>query len=263
MKTARIIAIANQKGGVGKTATAMNMAYALAEKGNRVLTLDFDPQSNLTMCFGIDRPEELECTIYHLMMAVIEEVAIPEKEKFILHIGKVDLIPSSIELSAVEVNLVNSMSREGILKTIFESLKNEYDYIVIDCMPSLGMLTINALVACDRVLITATPQYLSAKGLELLLKTIVKVKKRINPSIEIDGILITMFSDRTNLSKEILKLITEAYGSQIRLFENRIPISIKVGESNFQNQSIIEFKPDNKVSIAYKNFVEEYIENER
>ena len=262
-KECRIIAIANQKGGVGKTSTSMNMAYALAAMGKKVLLIDYDPQANLTMCFGINRPEEIECSIYHLMMAVIEEGIIPEKEKFILCIGKVDLIPSSIELSAVEVNLVNAMSREVVLKTLLENLKEFYDYIIIDCMPSLGMLTINALAACDRVLITATPQYLSAKGLELLLKTIFKVKKRINPSIEIEGILITMFSDRTNISKEILKLITEAYGSQIKLFESRIPISIKVGESNFHNQSIIEFQPVNKVAVAYKNFVEEYIENER
>lgn len=255
----KVIAIANQKGGVGKTTTTMNLGYALAEQGKKVLLIDFDPQSNLTMCMGIDRPEELDTTIYHLMMAVIEEKELPSKDDYIISNGKLDLIPCSIELSAVEVNLVNAMSRELTLKSIIQEVKDDYDYIIIDCMPSLGMLTINALVACNSVLITATPQYLSAKGLELLLKTILKVKRRINPSIEIDGILITMFTERTILSKEIVNLIDEAYGKQIKVFENKIPASVKVGESNLKNKSIIEYQPGHKVAVAYTKFVEEYL----
>ncbi len=262
MQNGKIIAIANQKGGVGKTTTALNLAYVLSEQGKKVLLVDVDPQSNLTMCFGVDRPEELDTTIYHLMMAVIEERELPDKNKYIISNGNIDLIPCSIELSAVEVNLVNAMSREITLRTILQNLRKDYDYIIIDCMPSLGMLTINALAACDSVLITATPQYLSAKGLELLLRTIIKVKKRINPNIEIDGILITMFTDRTILSREILNLINEAYGKQIRIFENKIPSSIKVGESNLKSKSIIEYQPNNKVAIAYNEFTKEYIKNE-
>lgn len=130
--------------------------------------------------------------IYHLIIAAIEEENLPDKSEYIISNGSIDLIPCSIELSAVEVNLVNTMSRENILRSVLESVKQDYDYVIIDCMPSLGMLTINALTACDGVLITATPEYLSAKGLELLLKTVIRVKKKLNPKITIDGILITM-----------------------------------------------------------------------
>lgn len=223
----KTIAIANQKGGVGKTTTTINLAYSLAIFGKRVLLIDFDPQSNLTMCFGIDRPDELKTTIYDLMMCVIDEKDLPDKNEYILSFNNIDLIPCSIGLSAVEMSLVNVMSREVILKMLLEHFKSDYDYIIIDCMPALGMLTVNALAACDSVLIPTTAQYLSAKGLELLLQTIARVKKRINPDVTIDGILVTMFSDRTRLSKEIMNLMNEAYCEHIRIFESRIPVSTK------------------------------------
>lgn len=161
MERCKIISISNQKGGVGKTTTALNLAYALGEDGkNKVLLIDLDPQSNLTMCFGIDRPEELETTIYDLMMCVIDEKKLPDKNRYILSFNNLDLIPCSIELSAVEMSLVNVMSREVILKMLLENFKEDYDYIIIDCMPALGMLTVNALAACDSVVIPATAQYL-------------------------------------------------------------------------------------------------------
>ena len=238
MSNCKIIAIANQKGGVGKTTTAVNLGYALAQDRKKVLICDFDPQSNLTMHFGITKPDELKTTIYHLMTSVIEEKELPEQKEYIMSFGDIDILPCSIELSAVEINLVNAMSREITLKSILDGLRENYDYIIIDCMPSLGMLTINALTACDSVLIPATPQYLSAKGLELLLKTIFRVKKRINPSIKIDGILITMFAERTNLSKEILSMIDNTYGDHIRIFRSKIPVSVKVGEAVLNYESI-------------------------
>ncbi|KUO71676.1 MAG: chromosome partitioning protein ParA [Desulfosporosinus sp. BRH_c37] len=258
MSQCEIIAIANQKGGVGKTTTTINLGYSLAERGKRVLLVDCDPQSNLTMSFGIDRPDELPITLYHLMTDIIEEKELPQRSDYILSFNNLDILPCSIELAAVEVNLVTAMSREITLKAILDQLRPYYDHIIIDCMPSLGMLTINALAACDRVLIPAAPQYLSAKGLELLLKNIIRVKRRINPSIEIDGILITMFTERTKLSKEIVNLINESYGNHIKIYENKIPVSVKVGEAVLNYKSIVEFDPKGKVAVAYKNFVKEY-----
>ncbi len=155
MSKCKVLSIANQKGGVAKTTTAYNLARALSDVGKTVLLIDLDPQSNLTMCFGVDKPEELDTTIYHLMLAAIEEENLPDKLKYIISKGNIDLIPCSIELSAIEVNLVNTMSRENILKNVIEDVKQNYDYVIIDCMPSLGMLTINELTACDSVLITA------------------------------------------------------------------------------------------------------------
>lgn len=259
MEKCKVISISNQKSGVGKTTTALNLAYALTENGNKVLLVDLDPQSNLTMCFGIDRPEELKTTIYDLMICVIDEKELPDKSKCILSFNNLDLIPCSIELSAVEMSLVNVMSREVILKMLLENFKADYDYIIVDCMPALGMLTVNALAACDSVLIPATAQYLSAKGLELLLQTIVRVKKRINPHIRIDGILITMYSERTKLSKEILSLINDAYSEHIRIFESKIPVSVKVGEASFRYKSVIEYDPKSKVALAYQDFGKEYL----
>jgi chromosome partitioning protein len=201
------------------------------------------------------------------MASVIEdeEQDLPDKSQYILsqevkggH-GRIELIPSSIALADIDISLVNVMGRENILKLVLSNMKNEYDYIILDCMPSLGMMTINALIACTRVLIPAAPQYLSAKGLELLLKTIGKVKRRTNPDIEIDGILITMNNERTKLAKEIHNMITEAYGQHIRVYENKIPTSVKVGESNYSSKSILEYDSRGKVAVAYRNFLEEFL----
>lgn len=257
----KIIAIASQKGGVGKSTTCRNLATILVRKGYRVLAVDCDNQASMTDCFGIETPEKLDITLYHLMMEVITDNELPPKENYIIQKEGVDIIPSSIELSAVEINLVSTMSREYVLRTIIDDIKDDYDYILLDCMPSLGLMTLNVLATCDSVLIPATPEYLSAKGLELLLKTIVKLKKRISPQIKFEGILLTMFEERTRLSKNILKMITDSYGENIKIFNTKIPKSVKVGEANLKSMSIIEYMPENKASIAYMKFAKELIAN--
>ena len=226
MCKSKVISIVNQKGGVAKTVTTLNLGYALAEMGKKVLLIDFDPQSSLTVCFGYDNTDSIKTTIYNLMSLGIEEKSLPKKEEYIITSGNIDIIPCSLELSAIEIALVNVMSRELVLKSIVDEIKDDYDYVIIDCSPSLGMLTINALAACDSVIIPVTPQYLSAKGLELLLRNIIRVKKRINPNIEVDGILLTMYADRMKLSKEVLAIIQDAYGSKINIFEIKIPSSV-------------------------------------
>ncbi|TYQ17825.1 UNVERIFIED_CONTAM: chromosome partitioning protein [Acetivibrio alkalicellulosi] len=256
-KESKVISIVNQKGGVGKTATTLNLGYALSEMGKKVLLIDFDPQSSLTVCLGYDNTDSLSTTIYNLMALATEEEDLPEKEKYIQKIGKLDLIPCNLELSAIEIALVNVMSRELILKSIVDEIKSNYDYVIIDCSPSLGMLTINALAACDSVIIPVTPQYLSAKGLELLLRNIIRVKKRINQKIEVDGILLTMYTERMKLTKEVLSIIQDAYGNYINIFSSMIPTSVKVGEANMKSKSIIEYDPKNKVTTKYVEFAKE------
>ncbi|ADL52071.1 ParA family protein [Clostridium cellulovorans] len=256
----KVISIVNQKGGVGKTTTTLNLGYALSQMGKKVLLIDFDPQSSLTVCFGYDNTDNIQTTIYNLMALAIEEKNLPSKEDYIISMGNLDLIPCNLELSAIEVALVNVMSREQVLRSIIDEIKDGYDYVIIDCSPSLGMLTINALAACDSVMIPVTPQYLSAKGLELLLRNIIRVKKRINPKISVDGILLTMYAERMKLSKEVLKIIQEAYGSHINIFRNKIPTSVRVGEANMKSKSTIEYDPKNKVSGAYVEFAKEVVE---
>jgi chromosome partitioning protein len=195
------------------------------------------------------------------MMAVMNEDDLPSKESYILNRDGVDVIPSSIEMSAIEMNLVSTMSREYVLKTITEMLRPDYDYIIVDSAPSLGLMTLNVLAACDSVLIPATPEYLSVKGLELLLQTIMKIKRRINPNIIFEGILLTMFDERTNLSKNMIEMVDEAYGDHIKVFDIRIPKSVKVGEANLQSKCIVDYMPTNKAAIAYQELTKELINN--
>lgn len=258
----KIISIVSQKGGVGKSTTCRNLATILSKEGYKVLAVDCDNQASMTDCFGIEHPEELDTTLYHLMMSVISEDDLPPKESYIIKKEGVDIIPSSIELSAIEINLVSTMSREYVLKTIIDDIKKDYDYVLMDCASSLGLMTLNVLACCDSVLIPATPEYLSAKGLELLLKSIFRLKKRINPGIIFEGILLTMFEERTNLSKNMLEMIETSYGEYIKVFKTKIPKSVKVGESNLQSKSIVDYMPDNKASIAYQEFTKELIDNE-
>lgn len=217
MSNCKVIALTNQKGGVGKTTTAVNLGVGLAQQGKKVLLIDADAQANLTMALGYNRPDDLPFTLSTVMQDIIDDKTVDVSQGIIHHKEGVDLIPSNIELSGLEVRLINALSRESVLKTYVNEVKRDYDFVLIDCMPSLGMITINSLAAADSVVIPTQPHYLSAKGLELLLRTVSKVKRQINPRLRIDGILMTMVMPRTNISKDIISSVKSAYGQKIRV----------------------------------------------
>ena len=260
MSNCKVIALTNQKGGVGKTTTAVNLGVSLAQQGKKVLLIDADAQANLTMSLGYNRPDDLPVTLSTIMQDIIDDNPI-DVQKSILHHGEgVDLLPSNIELSGLEVRLINAISRESVLKTCISEAKKNYDYVLVDCMPSLGMLTINALAAADSVVIPTQPHYLSAKGLELLLRSVSKVRRQINPPLRIDGILMTMVMPRTNISKEITATVRSAYGQKIKVFDTQIPHSIRAVEATAEGKSIFAYDKGGKVAAAYEQFGKEVAE---
>ena len=205
------IALANQKGGVGKTTTAASLAVGLSRQGKKVLLVDADAQGNLTQLLGWEQPDELHFTLATIMGKLITDQPLMPGEGILHHKDGMDLMPANIELSAMEVTLVNTMSRETVLRQYLSTVRTEYDYAIVDCMPSLGMLTINALTAADSVIIPVQAHYLPAKGLEQLLKTVMRVRRQLNPKLEIGGILMTMVDNRTTLSRGVIDQIRTAY----------------------------------------------------
>ena len=258
-KKATVIVVTNQKGGVGKSTTCENLGIGLAMEGKKVLLVDTDPQGSLTISMGWQQPDELPTTLSTLMQKAMNDQPIQPGEGILHHAEGVDLIPANIELAGLEVALVNSMNREQMLKQVLESAKREYDYILLDCMPSLGMLTINALAAADTTLIPVQAQYLSAKGLEQLLQTVGKVRRQINPKLKIEGILLTMTDSRTNYGKQIDTLIRQAYGSKIKVFDQTIPRSVRAAETSAAGKSIFQHDPKGKVAEAYQSLAREVL----
>ena len=256
---AKITAICNQKGGVGKTVTAVNLGIGLAREGKKVLLVDMDAQGSLTASLGYQRPDQMENTLATILGRIILDEPVSPGEGILHQAEAVDLLPANIELSGLEVTLVNTMSRETILRDYLNSVRDQYDVILLDCCPSLGMLTINALAAADQVLILMQAHYLSIKGLEQLIRTISNVKRKINPGLEIAGILITMADLRTTYSREIIELLRDSYGDKLRIFNSIIPQSIRAAETSAEGRSIYLHDPAGKVSAAYASLTREVL----
>jgi chromosome partitioning protein len=256
-----VIAVVNQKGGTAKTTTVENLGIGLAREGKKVLLVDTDPQGSLTISLGYPRPDELETTLFDLLNKTINEDCVTAGEGIVHQAEGIDLIPANISLAGLEVALVNTMNRERILKQFLEPVKGNYDYVLLDCMPSLGMLTVNALAAADAALVPVQANYLSAKGLEQLLQTINKVKRQINPKLRIEGILLTMVDGRTNYGREISSLIRDTYGGHIKIFNSEIPRSVRAAEISAEGKSIFLHDPKGKVAEAYQNLTKEVLTN--
>lgn len=255
----RVIAIANQKGGVSKTTTTVNLGIGLARKGKKVLVIDADPQSSLTESLGFHQTDQLEVTLSSVMEKIMEDREVGQTEGILHHAEGIDLLPCNIELSGMEVSIINAMSRETIMKRYIDQMRESYDYILIDCMPSLGMLTINAFAASDSVLIPVQAAYLPVRGLEQLIMTISRVKKHINPNIHFEGILISMVDSRTVYSREIIELVKENYGESLRIFDTMIPFSVRAAETSAAGVSIYKLYPEHKVTQAYEDLIGEVI----
>ena len=262
----KVFAVANQKGGVGKTTTTVNLGVALGHMGKKVLLIDADPQGSLTRCCKIDNPDtQLDVTLTELMAPEMigDDTDHVDIRSAIKHFENIDLIPSNIGLSGTETALFNCMSRESVLKRTIEPLKELYDVILIDCMPSLGMMTINSLVAADSVIIPCEPSFLSVKGLDLLLHSITKIKRQINPELKIDGVLMTMVDARTVNARAISSALRDALGISINVFNIEIPRSVRATECPALGESIFTHDPDGKVAQAYKNLAKEVDSLER
>lgn len=260
----KVIAIANQKGGCGKTTTTVNLAAALVEQGKKVCIIDADPQGSCTSSLGYIQPDDIKVTLASILMDIINEEPLDLGEGILKHEEGMLLIPANIELAGLEVALISVMSREMILRAFIEEIRDWYDYILIDCMPSLGMLTINALVAADSVIIPCQTSYLPVKGLQQLLSTISKVKRQLNRKLHVEGILLTMVDMRNTYTRDMIAKVHETYGEDpnVGTFATYIPRSVRAEETCAEGVSIFKTRPGCKIAIAYRGLAKEVVEND-
>ena len=259
----KVIAICNQKGGVGKTTTAANLGVALVMEGKKVLIIDLDPQSDLSASLGYERTDDMKTTVSTMMGKAINEELFDPMEGVIKTDEGVFFMPSNLELSAMEMSLVGTMNRERVLKAYIDKVRPFFDFVIIDCMPSLGMITINALSAADSVIVPVQAHYLPAKGMEQLLNTVAKVQKYVNPHLKVDGVLMTLVDARTTFATEIPAMIKARYGNRLRIFDNQIPARIKAAETAAQGVSIFASESKSDVAKAYAGLAKEVIADVR
>ncbi len=257
----KVIALANQKGGVGKTTTSVNLGIGLARQGKKVLLVDADSQGNLTDSLGWRTPDELKETLTSVMTKVVTDEPLGENEAILHHEEGVDLLPSNIELSALEMLLSNTISRETIMRSYLQSVKHRYDYVLIDCSPSLGLVTVNALAAADSIIIPVLSHYLPTKGLSQLIQTINRIRRTINPQLEIEGVLLTMVDSRTNFAKDISENLRVNCGDRIPVFQTEIPLTIRTAEASATGTSIYQHAANDKAAKAYESLVQEVMAN--
>ena len=263
MKKTNVIAVCNQKGGVGKTATAVSMSIALAHEGKKVLLVDFDSQGDSTYSLGWYDSREYKDTIASLMKKVVRGDEITEREAIRTHKEGIDVIPANDELSDLDMILVTAMNREKNLKTYLDEVKKDYDYVILDCPPSLGILTINALTAANSVIIPVQAEPLPAKDMTELLRTISRVKRSLNPKLRIDGILMTFIDNRNKLTAEVSEQIRRNYGSAINVFDTEIPVGVNASRATAVGKSIFAYDRSGEVAKAYKSLVKEVLGNEQ
>jgi chromosome partitioning protein len=256
---ASVICVSNEKGGVGKSVTSANLSVGLSRQGKKVLVIDADPQGSLTISLGNQQPEKLPITMATVMSNILSETPFNPLDGIIHHSEGIDLMPASIALANTEIALVQAFGREAILKQYIDLVRDEYSHIIIDTSPSLGLLTINALAAANSIIVPVVPKYLDVKGLELLLKTVSKVRKQINSGLAIGGILFTMVTARYNFTKDIIAMIEQAYGGNIHIFKEYIPHSIRAAETSAEGVSIFRHDPRGKVAAAYESLVREVL----